>query len=138
MPGWQEHLDQRLESEEPDDRQVEFFVDPQGDSGKTWMVRYLMRKYPDKVQSLRPGREQDLYYMIDESRSIFIFDVQRSKMEHFQYAVVESLKDRMIMSTKYECKQKIIQHVPHVLVFCNEYPDMTKLSPDRYKITQIT
>jgi len=55
-------------------------------------------------------------------------------MEHLCYHFLEKLKDRMIQSTKYTPVLKILQHIPHVVVFSNEPPDETKLSQDRFII----
>jgi len=44
------------------------------------------------------------------------------------------LKDRFVFSPKYDSKTKWLSNQPHVVVFMNEHPDMTKLSHDRYRI----
>ena len=62
----------------------------------------------------------------------------RGEIEFLQYSILESLKDQMIISTKYQGRTKILRKVPHVVVFTNEHPDMTKLSIDRYKIIQLS
>lgn len=134
--GWQSDLETHLEDDAPNDRVVEFYVDTEGNSGKSWMVRYLLQKY-EGAQQIRPGKELDMAYEIDESKWIFLFDVPRSKMEHFQYSILECLKDRMIFSGKYDSRMKTLRRTPHVLVFCNEEPDMEKLSMDRYLINRI-
>lgn len=135
--GWQSDLESHLEEDAADDRMIEFFVDRDGNSGKSWMCKYLLMKYPDAAQMIRPGKEIDMAYEIDETKSIFLFDIPRSKLEHFQYSVLEALKDRMIFSGKYVPRTKVLRKNPHVIVFCNEEPDMEKLSIDRYKVNNI-
>ncbi len=131
--GWQSDLAATLEGD-ADARSITFVVDEEGNTGKSWFCKYMMTKSPAEVQYMRVGKEADLAYLIDESKSIFLFDVQRSKMEFFQYSIVESLKDRLILSTKYQSALKVLRKVPHVVVFCNEHPDYNKLSQDRYNI----
>ena len=120
-----------------DARSINFIVDPEGNKGKTWFSAFMLSKHPDKVQILKVGKEADMCYSIDESKSIFIIDVPRSRMEFFQYSVVEQLKDQMVYSTKYNSRLKVLPRKPHVVVMCNESPNVNKLSLDRFKTISI-
>lgn len=119
---------------EPDPRKIIFIVDPAGNSGKTWFTEKLLFDRPNDVQILSAGRNEDVALAIDERKSIFFFDLPRCSQEHFQYRIIEQLKNRRVFSTKYQSRMKVLDKVPHVVVFTNEYPDMTKLSADRYEI----
>ena len=134
--GWQMDLEQRL-LDTPDDRTVEFIIDPVGNSGKTWFCQYMVTQHPDSVQYLRIGKRDDLTFCIDETRTIFLFDVPRSQMDFLQYNVLEQLKDRMVFSPKYASTLKILSSKCHVVVFSNEEPCMIKLSDDRYRLTYL-
>lgn len=136
LRGWQRELDELLE-DEPDDRSVNFYVDTEGAKGKTWMVRYLLTKYPDGVQALSIGKRDDLAHCIDPTKNIFLFDIPRGSMEHLQYSVLEKLKDQLIFSGKYESTIKVLANPVHVVVFCNEEPDLLKLTADRYVVKNI-
>lgn len=131
--AWQEELAEDL-GEEADDRVIKFMVDHEGGTGKSWFVRYWLSKYPNDTQVLTTGKKEDLFYAIDVTKKFFLFDVPRGGMEFFQYNVVEKIKDQVIFSPKYKSTEKIIDHKVHVVVFCNEHPDMTKLSQDRYEV----
>lgn len=133
LRGHQRELEQRLE-QEPNDREVIFVVDPTGGTGKSFFVKYMLRKYPDVVQRLSIGKRDDLAYAIDESKSVFLFDVPRSQSEFLQYSILEQLKDGMIFSTKYQSRSKSLPGNSHVVVFMNEQPDRNKLSQDRYVV----
>lgn len=128
--GWQMDL-WNLFQEDADDRTITFVTDEIGNSGKSWFCRYCMTHMPDKVQYLGVGKVGDLAHMIDESKTVFLFDVQRDQMQFLQYKLLESLKDKMIISPKYNSRLKILREHPHVVVFSNEEPDLTKLSADR-------
>lgn len=134
--GWQEGLAEVL-AQPPHPRMIDFIVDHRGNEGKTWMTKWILSNYPSKAQALPVGKEADIGLMVDETKSIFIIDVKRSKMEFLNYSVLESLKDQMIASPKYMSRMKFINTLPHVIVFCNENPDDTKLSEDRYRITYL-
>jgi hypothetical protein len=86
---------------------------------------------------LAPGKRDDLAHAIDVSKSVFLFNVPRGSMEFLQYGVLEQLKDRVIFSPKYESTTKVILQKTHVVVFCNEEPDLTKMSADRYVIRNL-
>lgn len=83
------------------------------------------------------GKRDDMAHAIDETKRVFIIDVPRGSMEYLQYSVLEMLKDKVVFSPKYESRTKIIPHNVHVVVMCNEQPDMNKLTRDRYNIIEI-
>lgn len=136
LRSWQQDLEERIERE-PDDRSVFFVVDPEGNKGKSWMTRYWFT-HRDDVQRLSIGKREDLAFAIDVSKKLFVFDIPRGQLELLQYSILEQLKDRMIFSSKYESCSKVLPHKCHVIVFCNEEPDRTKMTRDRYKILRIT
>jgi len=135
LRGWQHELDAILD-EEPDDRSIYFCVDPDGNSGKSWFVRYRLSKYPEHTQALSIGKRDDLCLCIDETKSVFLFDIPRGGMEFLQYTVLEKLKDQVVFSGKYQSSTKLLPHPVHVVVFCNEHPDESKMTNDRYKFIQ--
>lgn len=128
---WQQDLADELESP-PDDRSIVFYVDPDGGKGKSWFVRKFVSEHPDITQFLSIGKRDDLAYCIDETKTVFLFDIPRGGMEHFQYSVLEKLKDGLVFSPKYNSRVKVIDHKVHVVVFCNEQPNMDAMSMDRY------
>lgn len=133
---WQRGLIEAVD-DEPDDRSVLFYVDPEGGKGKTWLQQYLMSTKPEEVQILGVGKRDDLAHAIDPHKRIFLFNVPRGGMEFLQYTILEQLKDRMIFSPKYQSQTKILDTNPHVIVFSNEEPDMEKMSTDRYIIQHL-
>lgn len=135
MREWQVDLD-NLISVDPDDRKINFVVDNAGNNGKSWLTRYWFSHRSD-VQMLSVGKRDDLMYAIDPSKRVFVFDIPRGNMEYMQYAVLESLKNQMIMSNKYKSEVKIIPEKVHVVVFCNESPDMNAMTGDRYNLIYI-
>lgn len=133
---WQQHLAAEL-APEANPRTVHFIIDAEGGCGKSWFCEWWSARNPDKVQILSSGKQTDLFYLIDESREFFFFDIPRSQSEYLQYPVLEKLKDRRITSTKYQGRVKVLAKCPHVVVFMNENPDRNKLSRDRYKVWQL-
>lgn len=134
--GWQTRVS-GLVSGPPSPRKIHFVVDEEGNKGKSWICAWALSTYPDKVQVLRIGKRDDLAYSIDETKTVFLFDVPRTQMMYLQYSVLESLKDQMIFSAKYESSLKILRSKPTVIVFSNEAPEMEKLSADRFDIINL-
>lgn len=135
--GWQRELADRIAGP-ANDRTIEFIYDPLGGAGKTWFCQWAFSTMREEVQILRIGKRDDLAHSINPDCRIFLIDVPRSQMEFLQYSVLESLKDRMVFSPKYHSQTKILRHKCHVIVFCNESPNTTQLTSDRYVITQLS
>jgi len=133
---WQQELDQQLR-EPADDRSIVFVVDAEGGAGKSMFCRYQMTHYPTETQILKLGKRDDLSYALDESKRVFLFDIPRLGMALFQYNVIEQIKDQIVFSTKYQTRSKVLNHQAHVIVFCNEHPDMNAMTGDRYKFFNV-
>lgn len=132
LRDWQRQLDDII-NDEPDSRKVIFVVDPEGNKGKSWLVSYWM-SHRDDVQMLSVGKRDDIAFSVNVNKRVFLFDVPRTQMEYLQYAAIEAIKNRVVYSPKYDSKTKLILYKPHVIVFCNEEPDRTKMSADRYRV----
>jgi len=133
---WQRELSATLSSE-PDPRKVLFYIDPTGNRGKSWFCKWYWLNNQQSCQILRIGKRDDLAHAICEDKHVYLFDVPREGGPHLQYTILESLKDQLVFSPKYESRTKYIKEVPHVIVFMNEEPDMNMMSLDRYEIIHI-
>lgn len=133
---WQRELDLALQAD-PDDRHVQFYIDETGGKGKTWFQRWYMTNHPRTAQVLCIGKRDDLAHAIVNTNRVFFFNIQKQSMEFLRYEILEALKDRMIFSPKYASTMKYLPHNCHVVVFANEYPDMTKMSQDRFVIKDL-
>lgn len=134
-PNWQSTIAGMVQTPCVDKRKIYFYIDYVGNKGKSWMCAWLYSKYPDRVQVLSVGKRDDIAHVIDETKDIFLFDVPRGCLEFLQFSSLEKLKDRMIFSPKYCSTVKILQKLPHVLVFANEDVDRRKMSADRFDVT---
>lgn len=133
---WQMDLYEELELP-PDDRRVCFYVDSDGGKGKSYFCRYYLTRNPSKTQILSGGKRDDIAHAIDVTKTVFLFNMPRGGMEFMQYTILEQLKDRMIFSPKYNSLTKVLWRQCHVIVFCNEMPDQSKMSYDRFKIVNL-
>ena len=88
----------------------------------------------DRVQLFTVAKRDDIAHAIDVSKDIFLFNIPRGSMEYLSYSILEMIKDRYIFSPKYNSKEKILHGKTRVVVFSNEFPDMNKMSADRFVI----
>ncbi|AXQ66112.1 MAG: putative viral replication protein [Cressdnaviricota sp.] len=119
-------------AEKPDDREVNWIYDEDGNSGKSYLSKYL--QLTEDLYYITGGKQNDILYGY-EGQEIVIIDLARTyadNLEHI-YTIIENLKNGMYLSTKYETIQKIFK-VPHIIVMANFRPDKTKLSRDRWNI----
>lgn len=136
LRSWQQTLHDKL-AIEPDSRTIVFVVDLQGNGGKSWFCDWFHYNNQETTQVLNPSKKNDMAYALDETKSVFFFDAPRSKQGEFiQYDILEELKNGRVFSPKYESGMKYFSKC-HVIVMMNEYPDMEKLSEDRYDIITV-
>lgn len=79
LRDWQRDLEIELETE-ADDRSVIFYVDKDGNKGKSWFCRFMVTKHPRKVQLMCPGKVTDMAYAVDTRKSVFLFNIQRAQI----------------------------------------------------------
>lgn len=132
--GWQKEV-MKIINQDPDKRSIYWFYDEKGNKGKTTLCKYLVVK---RDAIMLCGKSNDMYHMLskNENPTLICVDVPRSSNEYINYGAIEQIKNGLIFSGKYEGKQLVFD-APHVFVFANEYPDVEKLSKDRWKIFNI-
>jgi len=135
LRSWQVQLrDQLLGTPHP--REILWYWDPIGNTGKTTFAMWLLRSYPTKVQLFLGGRSADVAFALDSSKSIFVFDYSRDSAEYLNWGTLEAIKNGIVWSGKWASMLKQFA-TPHVLIFSNQPPDRTKMSADRWNVTQI-
>lgn len=142
LPGtkfdWQNQILEIIKDEEPDTRTIHWIATT-GNVGATTLCKYLVDKesaicatkgtYADLAQILagavKAGRDLN-------EKSVITFNYSRSA-KGISYAGLESIKDGLITSTKYE-SSTIVFNAPHLLIFSNKLPDIGKITLDKWKI----
>lgn len=129
---WQANLRNLLE-EEPNERTVNWYYDLVGGTGKTTFCKYLVAT--KNARYFNNNRTADVAFAW-HGEKIVLFDFSRSNRESINYGIIESIKNGILFSGKYESRQKVYD-CPHVVCFANYLPDITKLSEDRWNIVEI-
>lgn len=116
-----------------DTRQVNWIYDPIGGTGKTHLARYFITHY--NTLYITGGKVADIH-SIYSGEELVIFDLARTYAENVEhiYSVIETLKNGMFLSTKYQVKTKVFSKQPIILILANFKPDTSKLSQDRWNI----
>lgn len=125
-------------SSEPDDRKVYWFWSKEGGVGKSQFCKYLVANM--NCVFIDEGKKADIMYSImeadmDKCNSV-IFDIPRDNGNKVSYKSIESIKNGMVYSPKYESKHKLFNS-PHLICFANCEPEFEKLSNDRWVVEEI-
>lgn len=134
--GWQLQV-MDIIKEEPDERTIHWFWDPDGNIGKTVLCKYLVAKHNALMLT---GKSNDMYHMISkfpDKRELILIDCPRSSQDYINYGAIEQIKNGLIFSGKYEGSQ-LVFNCPHVICFANQEPDYTKMSNDRWNVIDLS
>lgn len=134
---WQQRVLEFLDME-PDSRTIFWITDEKGNSGKSYLTKYLAMTREGVI--LASGKRDNIFNQINRSITernvvpqIILVDVPRCNYRYVSYSAIEEIKNGLIYSGKYEGGQCIFDH-PHVIVFSNEDPDLEMMSQDRWFI----
>lgn len=137
--NWQIELYDYLQ-QEPDDRKIYWIWSRIGGKGKSQFCKYLI--YHHNALYIDEAKKSDIMSTIlkhdmDKCR-IVLLDVPRANGNKISYKSLESIKNGVIYSGKYEGGYKLF-NAPHIVVFANEEPvnDNSIMSSDRYIIKNV-
>jgi len=122
-----------------DKRKVHWFWEPDGCVGKSDLIRYLTIK---KGALLVGGKAADMTAALaliakNNKPMPTIVVVNMPKVcEHISYQGIESVKDGVFFSSKYESGM-VMMNSPHFIVFSNREPEYEKMSMDRWNVVRI-
>lgn len=139
--SWQESALQILECD-PKDREIFWFWDRNGNTGKTSLAKHIRIKYGLSCV-LCQGASRDIFKLVaDRSEKnidikIVIFLLTRADENRCSYRAIESIKDGLCVSTKYE-PIDLYFNTPHVFIFGNFPPQCDLISNDRWKIINVS
>lgn len=154
LKEWQQYIINLIKLR-PDRRTIHWLYDTIGGTGKTSLAFHLCMKYPKEVlyiagkaNDIKYGVQQFIYKKVQVSKGryetlpinqplMMIFDFVRTSEDFISYDAIESVKNGIFFSGKYEAG--MVQYNPcHVICFANFYPKIDKLSADRWNIRNIT
>lgn len=125
-------------------RNINWFYDPEGDTGKTLLCRYLtLSKSKDWAIITCSMSMSNLANLIKKELESgwtglgVIFDLPRDVAElDYIYSGLENICNGMMTNTKYQAESLVFEN-PNVCVFSNDLPLYKKLSLDRWKMRRL-
>lgn len=133
LRAWQSYTTAYITN--PGDRKVLWLYDSDGNSGKSTFAKWLSQS-PDTFY-IDGGRKEELLFLIKESHNCLVVDLPRSGKDFVPYGLMETFKNGIWTSNKYEGNRVNRKTPGAVVVFSNFKPDVEKLSKDRWDILQI-
>jgi len=131
---WQKELITEIQTE-PDDRTIHWLWSMEGNIGKSTFCKYLVHFHRAIVCG--KGNYADIINIMFKAdmvtSNLVVFDLPRNNGNKISYSALESIKNGLIVNTKYETGSKIF-NPPHVIVFSNMMPDVSAMSMDRWNI----
>jgi len=131
---WQKDIINIIKTE-PDDRTIYWLWSGKGNIGKSTFCKYLAFTY-DAILCGK-GQYSDIMNILFKANmdktKLVLFDLPRNNGNKISYSAIESIKNGMIVNTKYETGFKMF-NPPHIIVFSNAYPDLAGLSDDRWVV----
>lgn len=121
-----------LRLEKQNDRTITWAFDKIGNTGKTYLSKYLCCLGAIRFTN---GKSNDIAYAYN-GQEIIIFDFTRSLEGYVNYSIIEELKNGMIFSGKYESKFKTFK-TPKILCLSNWMPKLSSFSFDRWDIVDV-
>lgn len=119
------------------DREIDVIVDRFGNTGKSWLARYLYEKGIGFYVPPTINTSQQIIQFVTSgynSEPIIVIDIPRStKWSANLYVTMETIKDGLVYDARYHTTTKDIYGVK-LLVFCNTAPNLSKLSQDRWRL----
>lgn len=140
-PAQQAIVDKYQEDEDPLlGRKIHWYWEESGGWGKSILAKYMVQNM--NAIALQGANKDCLYAVAEHVKKegggppIIIFDVPRVNHGAISYQALESIKNGMIFSTKYESSM-VVFNSPHIIVLSNQEPEYDKLSPDRWVVTEL-
>jgi len=135
---WQSDLEQLILGE-PDARKIRWYIDETGNTGKTWMGKYLVTNHGAML--LGNGKHDRILYAVQQARPrIIVFDFPRDTVvgdnDKAPYGPMEAIKNGTIFSGMYGDGPTLMP-IPHMICFSNFEPDLSKFSQDRWDIVRL-
>lgn len=129
---WQQDIvnELKIPNDQVNGRTINWVV---GGTGKTALIDYCIFHNLANVFSTEKDDFIGKYIIERKSCRDFIFDYSMSSTGKVSYAMIESVKDGIVICSK---GTKLIT-TPNVYVFANFYPDESKMSKDRWNIIEI-
>lgn len=138
---WQQEVI-AIVQQEPDERKIHWFWEPDGNTGKSFLCKFLVAEFNAIICD---GKKDNIFNQIKNAMDneiepkLVVLDIPRHNRNFVNFSVIEQIKNGCLYSGKYEGGVCLFEN-PHVICFSNSPPDEEELkmfSNDRWDIRQI-
>lgn len=123
--------------ETQDDRKIDFIIEPkpEGKGGKSYFCK--TEALSADTLFLTNAKTQNIALSFNpQQHKKIIFNIPKNDMINLNYRAIESLKDGLIYSQKYESQSKIATFNPKIIICGNEYPT-NNWTQDRVRVYKL-
>jgi transposase-like protein len=128
-------------TDDPHERLIYWYWSTNGNVGKSTFCKYLVIKHNALILS---GNAKDMKYAVMEYKKnndlypeLIVLDIARdTNVNKLCYSGFEEVKNGLFFSGKYESGM-VVGNTPHFIVFSNNEPIYSKMSQDRWKVTEL-
>ena len=134
LKPWQHAVMRLIEMQ--GEREILFVIDKNGNQGKTWLTQYI--SLTKEGQCFDSTNKKDVAYALNPEKKVFVFDMTRATEPKMSLQILESIKNGIVFSGKYESGTKIVAGAK-VVVMANSFTTQheEQLSVDRPMILQL-
>lgn len=119
------------------DREVDVWLDPRGNHGKTWMTIHLWERGQALVVPRYATTAEKLSAFVCSAykgEPYIIIDIPRATVPNTAlYEAIEELKDGLVFDTRYSGRTRNVRGAK-IIIFTNNALDPEKLSADRWRL----
>lgn len=119
------------------DRQIDVYLDPVGNHGKTWLTIHLWERGRALVvprASCTPEKLSAFVCSAYKDEEYIIIDIPRSrKIDTGLYECIEEIKDGLVFDHRYSGRTRNVRGAK-IIIFTNTPLDTKKLSHDRWRL----
>ncbi len=125
----------------PDDRTINWVVDHGGNIGKSKLVKFLhVHKLAQRIPQGTATQIKTFVIAVGASNA-YLVDLPRTSGEYESddciFSALEDLKNGFVVSGMYGKVQQLLMEPPHLWVFANRAPPVSKMSLDRWRVRYI-
>ncbi len=137
---WQQSIIDSV-STQPDDRTISWVVDHGGNVGKSKLVKYLhVNGLAQRIPAGTATQIKTFVIAVGAARA-YLVDLPRTSGQYESddciFSTLEDLKNGFVISGMYGKVQELIMEPPHLWVFANRAPPVSKMSLDRWHVHYI-
>lgn len=138
--AWQRHVINRIETD-PHPRHIDWYLDREGDIGKSTLTDYLYAKH-NAVEWSPCGKQEDVTYQLGKDAGgraprLIVCDIEANQARNICWSAVERAKNGKCQSGKYGGEFNYRGQRPHIVVFSNENPVGNSLMANRINIHEV-